>query len=70
VPVYTVEFRDLIPIPVYLNVTPRPSPHAGEDEAMLSALFPDTEEKIPKEMPTLDFIVNPDYSVSLTGNKQ
>jgi hypothetical protein len=69
VDIFTVEFRDIIQIPVYLNVTTRPSKNAREDEEMLNSLFSDEWEDIPKEMPELDFIINPDYSISLKDNK-
>jgi hypothetical protein len=66
VPVFTVEFRNLIHIPVYLNVTTRPSKSAMEDEDILNRLFPEDEwEDVPNERPELDFKVNPDYSISL-----
>lgn len=66
VPVFTVEFRNLIQIPVYLNVTTRPLKSAREDEEILNRLFSDDKwEDVPNEMAEFDFIVNPDYSVSL-----
>lgn len=66
-PVFTVELPGLIGIPVYLNLTTRPSERAAEDEARLQQLFPDPLTVVPAEKPELDFVVNPDYSISLTG---
>jgi hypothetical protein len=65
IPVFTVEFRDIIPIPVYLSLTTRSSKSARKDEKMLNSLFSDEWEDVPNKMPELDFIVNPDYSISL-----
>ena len=68
---FTVEFRDLIHIPVYLDLTILQSKSARKEEKMLNSLFPDEEsdeesdEDVPKKMVELDFIVNPDFSVSL-----
>jgi|GEM_PF-1250999 len=68
---FTVEFRDLIHIPVYLDLTIIQSKSARKEEKMPNSLFPDEEtneeenEDVPKKMVELDFIVNPDYSVSL-----
>jgi hypothetical protein len=66
-PVFTVEFTGLTRIPVYLNLTTRPSERAAEDEARLQKLFPDPQTLVPQEQPGLDFVVNPDYSISLAG---
>ena len=66
-PVFTVEFTGLTRIPVYLNLTTRPSERAAEDEERLQKLFPDPSTVVPAEKPELDFVVNPDYSISLTG---
>lgn len=69
--VFTVEFRDLIHIPVYLDLTILPSKSARQEEKMLNSLFPDEDEDesenedVPKKMVELDFIINPDFSVSL-----
>ncbi len=65
-PVFTVEFTGLIGIPVYLNLTTRPSERAEEDEGRLQKLFPDVLTVVPAEKPELGFVVNPDYSISLT----
>ncbi|HUX96806.1 MAG TPA: hypothetical protein VMV47_13815 [Bacteroidales bacterium] len=67
-PVFTVEFKNLAPIPVYLNVTTRPSNNAREDDERMSGLFRDRWDIIPSEMPQLDFTVNPDYTISLKRN--
>jgi len=66
-PVFTVEFTGLTRIPVYLNLTTRPSERAAEDEARLQKLFPDPQTLVPQEQPALKFVVNPDYSISLAG---
>ena len=66
-PVFTVEFTGLTRIPVYLNLTTRPSERAEEDEGRLQKLFPDQQTLVPHEQPALDFVVNPDYSISLAG---
>ena len=70
VPVFTVEFRNLIHIPVYLNVTTRPSENAREVEDLLNSFFPNQWDVTPEKTPKLDFTVNPDYSISLKGNKK
>ncbi len=67
-PVFTVEFTGLIGIPVYLNLTTRPSERAAEDEGRLQKLFPDPLGVVPAERPELDFFVNPDYSISLASH--
>jgi hypothetical protein len=66
-PVFTVEFTGLIRVPVYLHLTTRPSERALEDEARLQRLFPDPRSVVPKESPEFEFVVNPDYSISLAG---
>ncbi|HUX95944.1 MAG TPA: hypothetical protein VMV47_09455 [Bacteroidales bacterium] len=53
------------PLPAYINVTTRPSNNAREDEERLARYFSDEWKTIPNEMPELDFMINPDYSISL-----
>jgi len=66
VPVYTVEFRDLIHIPVYLSL--RYMENEERDE--LNRHFPDPKAVMPKYMKDYSFTVNPDYSISLMKNKR
>ncbi len=68
VPVFTAEFRDLMSVPVYLNVTIPPD-HFKEGNDMLSAFFPDEREIVPNRTPELRFIVNPDYTISPKRDK-
>lgn len=66
-PLFTVELTGLIRVPVYLNLTTRPSERALEDEGKLQQLFADPSTVLPKESPEFAFLVNPDYSISLAG---
>ncbi|OHD65871.1 MAG: hypothetical protein A2176_03415 [Spirochaetes bacterium RBG_13_51_14] len=59
---YTVEFRDLIHIPVYLNLELH---EAREEVKVLNKHFPDTMTVVPSYIKEYAFIVNPDYSISL-----
>ncbi len=59
---YTVEFRDLVHIPVYLDIAYAD----GSAEAKeLDKLFTDRKAYIPEHTKELDFTVNKDYSISL-----
>jgi hypothetical protein len=59
---YTVEFRDLIHVPVYLNM----AIHENREEAkVLEEPFSDTNSAVPEYIKEYAFIVNPDYSISL-----
>ena len=60
-PVYIVEFRDLIQIPVYLKLRYM----ENEDREELDRHFPDGKAVIPKLVKDYAFIVNQDYSISL-----
>ncbi len=66
VPVYTVEFRDLIHIPVYISL--RYMENIEREE--LNRHFPDLKAIIPNFMKEYTFIVNPDYSISLKKDKR
>jgi len=63
---YTVEFRNLIHLPVYLNLALHQD---SKETAMLNRSFPDKMTIVPKYVKDYNFIVNPDYSVSLKGDK-
>lgn len=67
---YTIEFKNLIQIPVYLNlILPETGRHTeGIDE--LDRLFPDKRTVIPNEMKEFTFTVNPDYSISLMEDRK
>lgn len=59
---YTVEFSDLLSIPVYIDLAYAD----GSDEAKeLDKLFKDRKSYIPEYVRDLDFTVNKDYSISL-----
>ncbi|MBN1535078.1 MAG: hypothetical protein JXA20_20585 [Spirochaetes bacterium] len=61
---YTVEFRDLIRIPVYITLTL----HQGSDEVrLLERHFPYAWKPVPDYARRYTFTVNPDYSISLKG---
>lgn len=64
---YTVEFRDLIHIPVYLDLAFH---RRGAEVAMLDKPFRDTMTVVPHYFKEYAFIVNPDYSISLKGNRE
>ncbi len=65
VPIYTVEFRDLIHIPVYLSLRYM----EREEREELDRLFPDAKAIIPNYMKDYIFIVNTDYSISFKKNQ-
>lgn len=59
---YTVEFRDLVHIPVYLDIA---YADGSEEAKELDKLFIDRKTYIPEHTKELDFTVNKDYSISL-----
>jgi hypothetical protein len=59
---YTVEFRDLVHIPVYLDIA---YADGSEEAKELDKLFADRKTYIPEFTKELDFTVNEDYSISL-----
>ncbi len=65
VPTYTVEFRGLIQIPVYLNLQYMEE----EEQKELERHFPDPRAIIPNYIKEYTFIVNPDYSISFKRDK-
>lgn len=58
---YTVEFRDIISVPVYLNFA---CPSGSEPADELNRLFDGKLDYIPKSFREFDFSVNSDYSIS------
>ncbi len=64
---YIVEFRDLIQIPVYLDLV---YDIMSDDIAMLDKPFPDATATVPKYFKEYPFIVNPDYSISLRSHEK
>ena len=63
---YTIEFKNLIQTPVYLDL---PLRETREEINELNKPFPDKTAIIPDEMKEFTFTVNPDYSISLKRDK-
>jgi hypothetical protein len=63
---YTIEFNNLIEIPVYLNLI---LPEGREEVIELDKNFRDNMSVIPDTLQLYPFIVNSDYSVSLIPKK-
>ena len=67
---YTIEFKDLIWIPVYLNLRiPTGTNSYAEEINELDKAFPDQIAVMPNEMKEFTFTVNPDYSIWLMKDK-
>ncbi|MBN1181541.1 MAG: hypothetical protein JXB49_04580 [Bacteroidales bacterium] len=63
---YTIEFENILPIPVYINLK---LPDPGEGLNDLDRPFSDKAATIPEYMKSFTFVVNPDYSISLYKDK-
>ncbi len=63
---YTLEFSELMRVPVYVRLQLFGDAASHPDIRRLDVLFADKKSKQPKSRSTIELVVNPDYTVSLT----
>ncbi len=68
--IYTIEFSDILKMPVYLNLELIENDELKPFIGRLDELFGDKKSSVPHEKKDMEFMVNKDFSLSLPGQEQ
>ncbi|MBN2547106.1 MAG: hypothetical protein JXB50_14990 [Spirochaetes bacterium] len=67
--IYTIEFLNILNMPVYLNFQLIGDVNSNKLIAELGTLFKDKKSSVPLEKKEIEFFVNKDFSISLPGQE-